>query len=183
MSALVLGVSGSVSVYKACDLASQLTQAGHAVRTVMTRRAAELVSPQLFEAVTGEVPYVDEFGEDRRGAMDHIELARTAELFLVAPMTGDLAAMLALVAYAAADGGPRIYQGAISVPGLGDLEVAMSVAGTSDEPLLLMSVPAQGLEDMPLQTRVMQPSSAVAQRRRRKPGKQQKRRPIPLRPI
>ena len=67
-----------------------------------------------------------------------------------------IAAMLALVAvaYAAADGGPRIYQGAISVPGLGDLEVAMSVAGTSDEPLLLMSVPAQGLEDMPLQTRV-----------------------------
>jgi phosphopantothenoylcysteine decarboxylase/phosphopantothenate--cysteine ligase len=117
MSALVLGVSGSVSVYKACDLASQLTQAGHAVRTVMTRRAAELVSPQLFEAVTGEVPYVDEFGEDRRGAMDHIELARTAELFLVAPMTGDLAARLALgiaddlvttVSLAIAAGTPRL---------------------------------------------------------------------------
>lgn len=96
MSAVVLGVSGSVAVYKACDLASQLTQAGHSVHTVMTRRAAELVSPQLFEAVTGEAPYVDEFGEDRRGAMDHIELARQAELFLVAPMTGDLAARLAL---------------------------------------------------------------------------------------
>ena len=56
MSAVVLGVSGSVAVYKACDLASQLTQAGHSVHTVMTRRAAELVSPQLFEAVTGEAP-------------------------------------------------------------------------------------------------------------------------------
>ena len=117
MSALVLGVSGSVSVYKACDLASQLTQAGHAVRTVMTRRAAELISPQLFEAVTGEAPCVDEFGEDRRGAMDHIELARTAELFLVAPMTGDLAARLALgiaddlvttVSLAIAAGTPRL---------------------------------------------------------------------------
>ena len=96
MSTLVLGVSGSVSVYKACDLASQLTQAGHSVHTVMTERAAELVSPQLFEAVTGEAPFVDEFGEDRRGAMDHIELAQGAELFLVAPMTGDLAARLAL---------------------------------------------------------------------------------------
>ncbi len=95
MSAVVLGVSGSVSVYKACDLASQLTQAGHNVRTVMTHRAAELVSPQLFEAVTGEVPCVDEFSEDRRGAMDHIELARMAELLLVAPMTGNLAAKLA----------------------------------------------------------------------------------------
>ena len=96
MSAIVLGVSGSASIYKACDLASQLTQSGHSVHTVMTHRAAELVSPQLFEAVTGEAPYVDEFGEDRRGAMDHIDLARQAEVFLVAPMTGDLAARLAL---------------------------------------------------------------------------------------
>ncbi len=96
MSAVVLGVSGSVAVYKACDLASQLTQAGHSVHTVMTQRATELVSPQLFEAVTGEASYVDEFGKDRRGAMDHIELARQAELFLIAPMTGDLTARLAL---------------------------------------------------------------------------------------
>lgn len=95
MSRVVLGVSASVSVYKACDLASQLTQAGHSVHAVMTRRAAELVSPQLFEAVTGEAVCVDEFGEDRRGAMDHIEIARAAELFLVAPMTADLSARLA----------------------------------------------------------------------------------------
>ena len=44
MSVLILGVSGSVSVYKACDLASKLVQAGHTVRTVMTHSAAELVS-------------------------------------------------------------------------------------------------------------------------------------------
>jgi len=117
VSVLVLGVSASVSVYKACDLASQLTQSGHTVRTVMTPRAAELVSPQLFEAVTSEAVGVDEFSEDRRGAMDHIELARTAELFLVAPMTGDLAARLALgvaddlittVSLAIAAGTPRL---------------------------------------------------------------------------
>jgi len=95
MSHLLLGVSGSVSVYKACDLASKLSQAGHTVRTVMTTHAAELVSPQLFEAVTGQAPCVDEFSEERQGAMDHIELARDAELFLVAPMTGNLAARLA----------------------------------------------------------------------------------------
>ena len=96
MSVLVLGVSGSVSVYKACDLASKLVQAGHTVRTVMTHHAAELVSPQLFEALTGEAPFVDEFSEERQGGMDHIELAQAAELFLVAPMTGNLAARLAL---------------------------------------------------------------------------------------
>ena len=83
----------------------------------MTQRAATLVSPQLFEAVTSEAPYVDEFSESRRGAMDHIELARRAELFLVAPMTGDLAAKLALgiaddllttVSLAVAAGTPRL---------------------------------------------------------------------------
>jgi phosphopantothenoylcysteine decarboxylase/phosphopantothenate--cysteine ligase len=95
MSQILLGVSASVSLYKACELASQLRQAGHSVQTVMTRRAAELVSPQLFEALTGEDVCVDEFDEERRGAMDHIELARSAELFCVAPMTADLAARLA----------------------------------------------------------------------------------------
>ena len=54
MSHILLGVSASVAAYKACDLASRLTQAGHSVRAILTPRAAELVSLQLFEAVTGE---------------------------------------------------------------------------------------------------------------------------------
>ncbi len=95
MSRVLLGVSASVALYKACDLASRLTQEGHEVRTVLTARAAELVSPQLFEAVTGQPAATSEFGPARRGAMDHIELARWAELLLVAPCTADLAARLA----------------------------------------------------------------------------------------
>ena len=117
MSVIVLGVSGSVSVYKACDLASKLVQAGHTVRTVMTDSAAELVSPQLFEAITSEAPFVDEFSEERQGGMDHIEVVRGAELFLVAPMTANLAARLSLgvaddlvstVSLALAAGVPRL---------------------------------------------------------------------------
>ena len=92
MSRVLLGVSASVALYKACDLASRLTQEGHEVRTVLTARAAELLSPQLFEAVTGQPAATSEFGPSRRGAMDHIELARWAELLLVAPCTADLAA-------------------------------------------------------------------------------------------
>ncbi len=95
MSRIVLAAGASVAVYKACDLASKLTQAGHAVRAVLTRRAAELVSPQLFEAVTGERAYVDEFAR-REGAMDHIALAKWAELCVVAPAPADLVARLAL---------------------------------------------------------------------------------------
>ena len=52
-----LVAGASAALHKACDLASKLTQRGHRVRAVLTPRAAELVSPQLFEAVTGGVPF------------------------------------------------------------------------------------------------------------------------------
>jgi len=96
MTRILLGAGASVAVYKACDLASKLSQAGHEVRAVLTPRAAGLVSPQLFEAVTGQPAQVDEFGPQRRGAMDHIELATWSQLLLVAPASADLVARLAL---------------------------------------------------------------------------------------
>lgn len=95
MSNVLLAASASVAVYKACDLASKLTQAGHAVRSVLTPRAAELVSPQLFEAVTGEPAYTDEFDATRRSSMDHIELARWGAILVVAPASADLVGRLA----------------------------------------------------------------------------------------
>ncbi len=96
MAKILLIGGASVAIYKSCDLASKLTQAGHAVRTVLTPQAAKLVSPQLFEAVTGEAAAVDEYGPERSGAMDHIALATWAELLVVAPASADLIARLAL---------------------------------------------------------------------------------------
>lgn len=96
MSHILLGVSASVACYKACDLASKLAQAGHEVRAVLTPRAAEMVSPQLFQAVTGERAATSEWGPERAGAMDHIDLARWSDCLVVAPCTADLAARLAL---------------------------------------------------------------------------------------
>ena len=95
MANILLCCSASVSVYKACDLASKLAQAGHTVRTALTANAARLVSPQLFHAVTGEAAHVSEWGEERRGAMDHIDLSRSLDLVVVAPCSADLAARLA----------------------------------------------------------------------------------------
>jgi phosphopantothenoylcysteine decarboxylase/phosphopantothenate--cysteine ligase len=95
MSRILLCASASVAVYKACDVASKLYQAGHELTTVLTPRAAELVSPQLFEAVSGGPALSTEFGEGRRGAMDHIDLARFAELVVVAPCSADLVGRLA----------------------------------------------------------------------------------------
>jgi phosphopantothenoylcysteine decarboxylase/phosphopantothenate--cysteine ligase len=96
MARIVLGAGASVAVYKAVDLASKLTQAGHSVRAVLTPRAAKLVNPQLFEAVTGEPAAVDEFSAARRGSMDHIDLATWAEALVVAPCSAGLLARLAL---------------------------------------------------------------------------------------
>lgn len=95
MADVLLCASASVSVYKACDLASKLTQAGHRVRAVLTANAAKLVSPQLFEAVTGEPAFVSEWGDGRRAAMDHIDLSRFAQVCVAAPCSADLAARIA----------------------------------------------------------------------------------------
>lgn len=95
MSRILLGAGASAALHKACDLASKLTQEGHTVRAILTPRAADLVRPQLFEALTGEPAFVDEFGGGRRAAMDHIELSQWGECLVVAPATADLATRLA----------------------------------------------------------------------------------------
>ncbi|MBL8860827.1 MAG: hypothetical protein JNK02_02350 [Planctomycetes bacterium] len=123
MANVLLGASASVAVYKACDLASKLTQRGHAVRAVLTRRAAELVNPQLFEAVSGQPAFVEEFGAHRHAAMDHIELARWGDALVVAPASADLLGRLAngladdllsTVALALAQNKPRVIAPAMN---------------------------------------------------------------------
>ena len=96
MADILLACGASAALHKAADLSSKLSQAGHVVRAVLTPRAAELVSPQLFEALTSQPAFVDEFGDTRREGMDHIGLSQWAQVFLVAPATADLIARLAL---------------------------------------------------------------------------------------
>lgn len=93
---ILLAAGASAALHKSVDLASKLAQDGHAVRAVLTRRASRLVHPQLFEAVTGEAAWVAEFGDERRGAMDHITLSQWAEVLVVAPAPADLVSRLAL---------------------------------------------------------------------------------------
>lgn len=100
MSRILLGVSASAAIHKACDLASKLTQEGHEVRVLQTENSAQLVAPQLFEALTGAPAVVSEFADERTGGMDHIDLARWAEAFVFAPAT---AASIARLAGGAAD--------------------------------------------------------------------------------
>ena len=90
---ILLGVTGGIASYKTVMLARLLAQAGADVDVVMTRAALEFVGAITFEAVTGRRAYSEIFGSGN--ALDHIKLAREAELFVVAPATADFLARAA----------------------------------------------------------------------------------------
>ena len=90
---VLLGVTGGIASYKTVMLARQLTQAGAQVDVVMTRAALEFVGAITFEAVTGRRSYSELFGSGN--ALDHIRLAKEAEVFVVAPATADFLARAA----------------------------------------------------------------------------------------
>ena len=95
MRNVVLGVSGSVAAYRACDLARDLVRAGFTVRVCLTDGAQKFVSAALFEALTGQPCLQDTFDEPERGRMAHIDWARRADVLVVAPATANVINKLA----------------------------------------------------------------------------------------
>lgn len=87
---IVLGVTGGIAAYKAAALASRLTSQGAQVKTVMTRHAAELVTPKTFHAVTGQAVYTSLWHDESNPNMEHIDLADWAEACVVAPATANI---------------------------------------------------------------------------------------------
>ncbi len=96
MANILLGVSGSIAAYRACDVARELMRQGHRVQVVMTRAATRLISPDTFAALTGNPVTVDVFEEPVAGEIAHIKLAQESELVLIAPATAHTIARLAL---------------------------------------------------------------------------------------
>lgn len=90
---IVLGVTGSIACYKAVDLASKLTQAGALVDVVMTDGAKKFVAPLSFRSVTGRAVYDDMWSLAEH--VQHVGLAETADLLLIAPATANTLAKLA----------------------------------------------------------------------------------------
>lgn len=93
---IVLGVSGSIAAYKALTLANRLTEAGAEVDVILTRAAGELLRPLAFQALTHRPVLTDLWAPTGELAMDHVALARRAELLLVAPASANTLARLAL---------------------------------------------------------------------------------------
>ena len=93
---LLLGITGGIAAYKAAELARLLVKDGAEVRVVMTRSAAEFIGPMTLQAITGAAVREALFDPQHEAAMGHIELARWADLVVVAPATADFLAQLAV---------------------------------------------------------------------------------------
>ncbi len=92
---VLLGVSGGIAAYKSAELVRQLQELGATVRVVMTRGAQEFITPLTLQALSGNPVHTELLDEEAEQGMGHIELARWADLLLIAPTTADLMARLA----------------------------------------------------------------------------------------
>lgn len=90
---VALGVTGSIASYKAADLCSKLRQAGAAVEVVMTPAATQFISPLTFQSLTARDVVVDMY--TAREAEAHVEVARRADVYVIAPATANCIANLA----------------------------------------------------------------------------------------
>ena len=91
---ILLGVTGGIAAYKSAELARRLSERGAQVQVVMTAAAKQFVTPITFQAVSGRPVRSELWDEAAEGAMGHIELARWADLILVAPASADFLARL-----------------------------------------------------------------------------------------
>lgn len=92
---IIIGVTGSVACYKACEVISRLKRLGHNITVVMTKEAAEFITPLTFQGLSENQVYVDMFKPVEHWQPKHISLAEKADLVLIAPATANIIAKLA----------------------------------------------------------------------------------------
>lgn len=92
---VLLGVTGGIAAYKSAELIRRLKDVGADVRVVMTRAAREFITPLTLQALSGNSVHTELLDPEAEAAMGHIELARWADLILVAPASADFLARLA----------------------------------------------------------------------------------------
>lgn len=89
---VVLCVTGGIAAYKAADLTSKLRQKGADVRVLMTKSATQFISPITFETLSGNRTVVDTFDRNFAWEVEHISLAKAADVFVIAPATANVIA-------------------------------------------------------------------------------------------
>lgn len=91
---IILGIGGGIAAYKSAELVRRLRDLGADVHVVMTRGAREFITPLTLQALSGNPVHMDLLDPNAEAAMGHIELARWADLVLIAPCTADLMSRL-----------------------------------------------------------------------------------------
>ncbi len=92
---VILGVTGCIAAYKACEIVSSLKKLGYDVRVIMTQNATEFVSPLTFETLSNNKVVVSTFEKDREFNVEHISYAKLADVFLIAPATANVISKIA----------------------------------------------------------------------------------------
>lgn len=92
---ILLGVTGSISAYKSADIANELTKKGYLVDVLMTKSAQEFITPLTLQSLTKRMVHTDVMNEPNPSKINHIELTKPADLFLVAPATANIIGKLA----------------------------------------------------------------------------------------
>ncbi len=93
--AVVLGVTGGIAAYKACEVVSRLRKMGADVYVIMTRSATEFVQPLTFETLSNHPVVTDTFARPDTWEVEHIALAKRADVFVIAPATANIMAKMA----------------------------------------------------------------------------------------
>lgn len=89
---VVLGVSSSIAAYKIANLASMLVKQHANVRVIMTQNATNFITPTTFETLTGQKCLVDTFDRNFEFQVEHVSLAKQADIFMIAPATANVIA-------------------------------------------------------------------------------------------
>ena len=92
---IIIGVSGGIAAYKTAYLVSALSKTEADVNVIMTENACEFISPLVFETLTGNKCYVDTFDRNFKFDVEHISLAKKADIFMIAPATANVIAKIA----------------------------------------------------------------------------------------
>lgn len=87
---ILLGVTGGIAAYKIANLASMLKKQGANVKVIMTENACQFITPMTFETLTAQKVYTDTFDRNFEFKVDHIELGKWADVFLIAPATANV---------------------------------------------------------------------------------------------
>ncbi|MBI4706764.1 MAG: hypothetical protein HY761_02395 [Candidatus Omnitrophica bacterium] len=92
---IILGVTASIAIYKACEIVRRLKEQAFSVTVVMTPEAGELINPLVFSSLSENKAYIDLFSEAQAWQIEHVSLAEQADVVLVAPATANIIAKCA----------------------------------------------------------------------------------------